>query len=40
MLAPLTIVALADLVGDLLMVLIAALVFFLIWLTIEALERV
>ena len=40
MLEPLTIVALADVVGDLLMVLIAALVFFLIWLTVEVLERV
>jgi hypothetical protein len=40
MLEPLTIVALADFVGDLLMVALAALVFVVMWLTIEVLERV
>jgi hypothetical protein len=40
MLQSLTILALADVVGDVLMVLLAAVVFALMWLTIEVLERV
>jgi hypothetical protein len=40
MLEPLTIVAMADLAGDLLMVVLAVVFFALMWATIELLERV